>query len=161
MPIHHPWQIDTSLLLPIHFVPDRPCSFLHSFWIMLKLTYTDAGMFLELLTQSLEELVAQRLILAMRVREPLVVQPGYASLLLPKDLPQMTTLQALTYQLTDQISLCGCDSDYVEVALSGSWLASQLDADTGIFLVDLESYTERVLYNSWQSSMAVTPSLLS
>ena len=61
---------------------------------MLKLTYTNNSFYLECLTQSLEEWVAQRVILALRVSQTLRIEPTTASFMLPLDLPGVERLKA-------------------------------------------------------------------
>ncbi len=126
---------------------------------MLKLTYTEDSFHLEYLTQSPEEWVAQRIMLAMRIGQFLCVKPSHASFLLPADLPGLEQLQkAINTDERGIISLCPCDRQYVEVTLWGSWLADGTESATGIFVtsisdvsdgVRLTSPTELLLYNLW------------
>ncbi|MDJ0619903.1 MAG: hypothetical protein QNJ63_24710 [Calothrix sp. MO_192.B10] len=141
---------------------------------MLKLTYTEDSFHLEYLTQSPEEWVAQRVILAMRSGQFLCVKPSHASFLLPADLPGLEQLRQLIHtEDSGIISLCHCDRDYVEVTLSGSWLAEDTEEATGIFVTSISdvsdgvtettptlqsaeateypstSHTELLLYNLW------------
>jgi len=51
---------------------------------MLKLTYTETGFNLERLAQSPEQLVALRVVLAMRVGQSISVEPSTAAFLLPR-----------------------------------------------------------------------------
>jgi hypothetical protein len=77
---------------------------------MLKITYTDAGLRLEQVAQTVEAMVAQRAVLMVRLGGSVAVQPSYASLPLPADLPEMAQLQQLAQQ-TGAIVLDPCDSD--------------------------------------------------
>jgi hypothetical protein len=131
---------------------------------MLKLIYTENSFHLECLTYSLEEWVAQRVILAMRIGQFLCVKPSHASFLLPADLPGLEQLRTEIYK-DDRgiISLCNCDRQYVEVTLWGSWLADGMEEDTGIFVTsigdvdDTEHPTSRIellLYNLWLAAQS-------
>jgi len=126
---------------------------------MLKLTYTEDNFHLEYLTQSPEEWVAQRVILAMGIGHLLCVKPSHASFLLPADLPGLEQLSKIIN--TDKrgiISLCLCDRQYVEVTLWGSWVTDDREEATGIFVTSISdmsnddcliSPTELLLYNLW------------
>ncbi|MDJ0797033.1 MAG: hypothetical protein QNJ51_09390 [Calothrix sp. MO_167.B12] len=112
---------------------------------MLKLTYTEDSFHLEYLTQSPEEWVAQRVILAMRSGQFLCVKPNYASFLLPADLPGLEQLrQQIRIDDGGIIAICPCDRDYVEVSLSGSWLAGDTEEATGIFVTSISDVSDGV-----------------
>jgi hypothetical protein len=117
---------------------------------MLKFTYTEPGIHLERLPQSLEELIALRAILAMRVGERLLAEPGTASFLLPANLPLLHRLAAIARLEKNLSSPYPVDADFVEVSLSGIWLSSKVDCSEGIFLTNLEEYTEQLLLEIWQ-----------
>ncbi len=131
---------------------------------MLKLIYTEDSFHLEYLTQSLEEWVAQRVILAMRIGQFLCVKPSHASFLLPADLPGLKQLrEAIQTDERGIISMCPCDRYYVEVTLWGSWLTDGTEEATGIFVTSisdvsdedsLTSPTELLLYNLWLASQS-------
>jgi len=121
---------------------------------MLKLTYIETGFHLEYLTQSLEEWVALRVILNLRVSEYIYVEPSTAAFLLPTDLPGLDLLAA-EMQLcsaTDAIDLSTCDVEYVEVSLKGTWLASDAETAEGIFVTTLSYTAESLLFKLWQEA---------
>ncbi|MBV8887386.1 MAG: hypothetical protein JO235_25785 [Chroococcidiopsidaceae cyanobacterium CP_BM_RX_35] len=102
---------------------------------MLKLTYTEMGLHLEWLADSLEVVVEQRVILALRTGQPIHVEPSCASFLLPVDLPGLADLQvAIAQAKTDCIALIPVGHDDVEVNLRGTWLAVATSAHEGIFV---------------------------
>ncbi|CEJ46795.1 alr0857 family protein [Umezakia ovalisporum] len=108
---------------------------------MLKLTYTESSFYLECLTQSLEEWVAQRVVLALRVGQNLYVESTTASFLLPVDLPGMETLKAEVKQHNCEImSLCTCDSEYMELTLRGFWLSDGSQDAVGLFVTTMGDY---------------------
>jgi hypothetical protein len=146
---------------------------------MLKLTYTEAGFHMELLTQSLEEWVQGRVILLLRVGQRLLVEPSTASFLLPADLPGLPLLQtAVELERTEAIALCVCDAEYVEVNLRGTWLAADSESAEGVFVTAMsdsplsgDSYalrpcsangsrTEFFIFKLWQEAQACTSSLM-
>jgi hypothetical protein len=122
---------------------------------MLKLTYTERSFDLECLTQSLEEWVAQRAILASRVGQCLCVEPSTASFLLPVDLSGVEVLK-IEVKLYDSeiIDLYVCDAEYMEVTLRGSWLSDGSEDAVGVFVTTMSDITEFFLYNLWQEAQA-------
>jgi hypothetical protein len=129
---------------------------------MLKFTYTETGINIERSTQSLEELVMWRIVLAMRVGERLTVAPGTASFLLPANLQCWDLLEAVVQKsLDDTIALCQCDTEFIEVSLRGTWLAQDCDSEEGIFLAELGDSlpgtlcerAEFILFKLWQESL--------
>jgi hypothetical protein len=120
---------------------------------MLKFTYTETGICLERLEQTLlEELITQRVMLALRVRSTLIVEPGTASFLLPSDLPEWTLLKHWCDRDRSEISFCVCDAETIEVSLRGIWLASsRQESVEGIFLADLDEWTEHLMLKTWNA----------
>ncbi len=60
---------------------------------MLKLNYTEDGLYMERVLSSPELVIAQRVVLAMRLGQTIHLQPGHASFLLPADVPQLKQLE--------------------------------------------------------------------
>ncbi|MFN6570503.1 hypothetical protein A6770_16355 [Nostoc minutum NIES-26] len=131
---------------------------------MLKLTYTEGSFYLECLTQSLEEWVAQRVILALRVGQSLCIEPSTASFLLPVDLPGVDLLKAeVKRDDSEIIALCACDVEYLEVTLRGSWLSDGSEDAEGVFVTTMSnspngdsfaSRAEFLLHKLWQEAQA-------
>lgn len=127
---------------------------------MLKLTYTEAGLHMERVAASLELLVAQRVVLAMRVGQRLLVEPGKASFLLPADAPGLTQLQGmLRLERTQTIAVTPVDDEFVEVSVDGSWMAENADAHEGMFITALTDRTEFLVYKLWQVTRSAISSL--
>jgi hypothetical protein len=145
---------------------------------MLKLNYTDVGLYMERTMTNPEMLIAQRVLLAMRLGRlprrgncfaPLHVEPGRASFLLPADIPQLKVLEmALQQEHSSVVTLIAVDEEYVEVGLSGSWIAEDKDAHEGVFLSMMSVYpeggtashrTEFLIYKLWRMSEARISSL--
>jgi hypothetical protein len=122
---------------------------------MLKLTYTERSFYLECLSLSLEEWVAQRVILALRVGQSLCVEPSTASFLLPVDLPGVERLKAEVKRNDSEImELSTCDSEYLEVTLRGSWLSDGSEDAVGVFVTTMSDRTEFFLHKIWQEAQA-------
>ncbi len=120
---------------------------------MLKLNYTDVGLYMERTMTNPELLIAQRVLLAMRLGQPLHVEPGRASFLLPADIPELKVLEmALHQEYGSAVTLIAVDEDFVEVGLSGSWIAEGKDAHEGMFLTVMSDRNEFLIYKLWQMS---------
>lgn len=117
---------------------------------MLKLTYMETGFHLEYLTQSLEEWVQSRVILALRVCQPLCVEPSTASFLLPVDLFGLERLQTeVKCDDREILSFCVCDPECVEVTLRGAWLSNGSEDANGLFVTAISDRTEFFLHKLW------------
>ncbi|AFY34736.1 alr0857 family protein [Calothrix sp. PCC 7507] len=122
---------------------------------MLKLTYTERSFYLECLTLSLEEWVAQRVILALRVGQSLSIEPSTASFLLPVDLPGVERLKAEVQRNDSEIiALSTCDVEYLEVTLWGSWLSEGSEEAVGVFVTAMSDRSEFYVHQLWQEAQA-------
>jgi hypothetical protein len=130
---------------------------------MLKLNYTEDGLYMERVMTSPELAIAQRVILAMRLGQSLQVELGHASFLLPADVPELEQLElSLRQECRGRVAVIPVDDKFVEVSLSGSWIAESKEAHEGMFLTVLsdslsETLCERAeffLYKLWQMSEA-------
>ncbi|MEH1812822.1 MAG: alr0857 family protein [Nostoc sp.] len=122
---------------------------------MLKLTYTESSFDLECVTLSLEEWVAQRVILALRVGQSLCIEPTTASFLLPVDLPGVEVLRAeVRRDDREIIALCACDAEYMEVTLRGSWLSASSKDSVGVFVITMSDRAEFFLHKLWQEAQS-------
>ncbi|MFM2062588.1 MAG: hypothetical protein RLZZ507_2258 [Cyanobacteriota bacterium] len=120
---------------------------------MLKLTYTEGSFYLECLTLSLEEWVAQRVILSLRVGQPLHFEPSTASFLLPVDLPGVERLKAEVQRNDGEIiALSKSDAEYLEITLRGSWLSDAAEDAVGVFVTTMSERTEFFLHKLWQEA---------
>ena len=125
---------------------------------MLKLTYTDAGLNLERLTGSLEALVSQRAVLAVRLGQNLHVETSSASFLLPRDVPGLAELEIEICREQSQfcpdgmsasVDLYPVDEASYEVSLRGVWIAADVDAHEGMFVAVVNDRVEQLLYQLW------------
>lgn len=111
---------------------------------MLKITFTETGLWLEPSTEPLETVVAERVKLHACARRPLMVQPTTASIPFPQGLPGLHTLARFA-----EVELVPCDRHWVEVTLSGLWIAEEPDQAEGIFLADLRPHLEQRILSLW------------
>jgi hypothetical protein len=127
---------------------------------MLKLNYTDVGLYMERTMTNPELLIAQRVLLAMRLGQMLHIEPSRASFLLPANIPELQVLEiALQREYGSVVTLIGVDEEYVEVRISGSWIAEDKDAHEGMFLAVMSDRSEFLIYKLWQMSEAHISSL--
>ncbi|MEB3355819.1 MAG: hypothetical protein VKK04_03780 [Synechococcales bacterium] len=120
---------------------------------MLKLNYTDVGLYMERTMTNPELLIAQRVLLATRLGRSLHIEPGRVSFLLPADIPQLKVLKtALNREYGSVATLIAVDKEFVEIGLSGSWIAEDKDAHEGLFLAVMSDRIERCIYKLWQMS---------
>lgn len=120
---------------------------------MLKFTYTETSFHLERLAQSLEELVAGRVILAMRVGQSLCVEPITASFLLPSNLAGLHYFETEVKQEDlEVISVCAADAEFVEISLYGTWIAADSETAEGVFVTSLCDRSEFFLVKLWQEA---------
>ncbi|MEA5449192.1 hypothetical protein VB780_11475 [Leptolyngbya sp. CCNP1308] len=112
---------------------------------MLKLTYSDADLLIEHLELTVEAMVTQRSLVALRAGQPLVVQPGYGAFALPADLA--TDLDS------SGLEIAPCDHGWLEVTLRGTWLTDCASSAEGILVVELGFALERQIVALWQRSL--------
>ncbi|WP_373527180.1 alr0857 family protein [Nostoc sp.] len=129
---------------------------------MLKLTYTESSFYLECLTQSLEEWVAQRVILSLRVGQSFCIEPITASFLLPVDLLEVELLKVEVKRGDREIiALSACDAEYIEVTLRGSWLSNSSEDAVGVFVTTMSDRAEFFLQKLWQEAQESSASVVS
>lgn len=120
---------------------------------MLKLTYTEAGLYLEHISAPLEILMAQRVLLSIRAGQRLCIEPGRASFLLPNDAPDLPHLELILSQDGGQVvEILAVDGAFVEVSLQGIWVAEHPDAEDGMFIVTVSDWAETLIYRLWQET---------
>jgi len=123
---------------------------------MMKLTYTETGFYLEKLTVSLEEFVTNRMLLSLRSGFPIHLAHSNASFLLPASADHLLLLDSVIgHDDSDTISLEKVDRNYVEIGFSGTWIASNPDAEEGTLVVVLSDRAEFYLYKIWQQSQPI------
>lgn len=122
---------------------------------MLKLTYTEHGLQLERVAISLEDLIGQRVVLAVRTGQRLHIEPGQASFLLRADAPGLTQLQRMVrMEQTFMVTITPLDDGFVEVTVRGSWIAETIAAHEGIFITALSDMSEFLLMRLWKATQS-------
>jgi hypothetical protein len=118
---------------------------------MLKITFTEAGLHLEFLTQLVEDWVTVQAVLAMRTGQRLVMEHCAASLVLHSDLLGLRLLERVALQ--EGMVLTPCESGWIEVSLRGIWLSSQMEE--GVFVAMLSPATEALIFQLWRESQVI------
>ncbi len=120
---------------------------------MLKLTYTETGLSLEILEQPLEIWVNTWVLLTLRSGTALWVEPTTATFILPIDLPHIGELLNIVHEeIETSLELYLGDEEGIEVNLDGTWLSSNANAEEGVFVCGFSDRTEACLYRLWQAS---------
>jgi hypothetical protein len=138
---------------------------------MLKLIYTEAGLWLEQVPDLLEAWMAQRVLLTLRLGESIQIEPGRAAFILPAQISDLFWLEQAIQQeipemgLTDRpwpasISMDAIDAEHIEISLEGHWLTVCPQADSGVFVADLGDLAETALFKFWQSAQPCISMLL-
>jgi hypothetical protein len=127
---------------------------------MLKLNYSEVGLYMERVVTSLEMLIARRVVLALRLGQTLHVEFGRASFLLPADIPELVHLEvALQQEFSQSVAVTPVDDEFVEVSLYGSWIAESAEAHEGMLLTAMSDRAEFYVYNLWNESQSRISSL--
>jgi hypothetical protein len=125
---------------------------------MLKFIYTEAGLYLELVDADLGDWMAQRLRFA-RSYEDLCASAERAFFPLPDPSGEVIMLDFyLRCDGVKTVSIEPCDTDYVEIGMTGYWLSTGADLAEGIFITQLpdriEAYLCR-LYSTAKDALGV------
>ncbi len=127
---------------------------------MLKLNYSEAGLYMERLLVPLEKLVARRVVLATRLKQAIYIEPGSASFLLPANSPDLAQLKAtLKQECPRKAKVIAVDDQFVEVNLRGTWVSESIGAHEGTFLTAVSDRAESLVYKLWQISQVSISSL--
>ena len=119
---------------------------------MLKLIYTETDLHIELLTTDLEDWLEQRLLFSNSTGENFFLSPETASFLLPAAICEATAVNFYLHRHgATTVTADYCDLDSIEIGLAGSWLATDLDIDQGIFVTQLLDRVEFYLWQLWCS----------
>jgi hypothetical protein len=120
---------------------------------MLKLTYTEDGLDLERITASVEQVVAQRTIVAIRTGHSIYIKPDGASFLIPANTVNLKAFkQAVRGETARTIDLCQVDDEFYEISLRGTWIASSSEAHAGIFVVHMPDRSELFVEKLWKAT---------
>lgn len=117
---------------------------------MLKLVYSATGLTITRISKSLEKVVAQRAVLAVRLGQSLSIQKATCSVLFPK---------GLTGRLGEHLTLCVADREHHEITLTGTWLTTEPESEEGILLVILPRTLEGQIVGLWQTARLLASAL--
>ncbi|BAY12003.1 alr0857 family protein [Calothrix sp. NIES-2098] len=110
---------------------------------MLKLTYTENSFSLEYLEDSLENWLNQRVILALHSGTNIYIESSQAGFLVPAESPHLTDLKQLNQ--ANILEICPCDAAAMEVILKGTWITSNTESATGMFVTTMSKSAELLL----------------
>ena len=137
---------------------------------MLKLTYTEVGLNLERIQtpvdnramNRVEDLITQRVILAVRTGQPVYVQPGRASFLVPaKNVSLKEYKSTVQGETIRSIDLTSVDYDSYEISLRGTWIANNSDAFEGMLVTSLNDRIEYYIDRLWRGTQSFTSTIAS
>ena len=124
---------------------------------VLKLNYNEYGLFLEQMTASMDAIATQRVMLAVYTGETLHLEPGRAAFLLPANTQGVKRLtQVLQTDATQTATVTPVDSDFVEVSLKGTWMATSANAEAGTLIAALAPESETLIYQLWEATQKQT-----
>ena len=119
---------------------------------MLKLTYTETDLHIELLDANLEDWIEQRLLFSDSTGETIFLSAETASFLLPAAICEATAINFYLHQQSAKtVTANYCDLDSIEIGLTGYWLPPDPDSDQGIFVTQLLDRVELYLWQLWCS----------
>lgn len=118
---------------------------------VLKLNYTDCGLFLEQVEASLDAIATQRVMLAVYAGEPLHIEPGRAAFLVSASAPEVQKLQTvLQADTTQTVTVASVDDGFIEVSLKGTWIAKSINAEAGTLVAALSDESEKLVCQLWR-----------
>ncbi len=122
---------------------------------MLKFTYTETALFLEHLSDALDQWIELRMRLSRQVKRHLRMERCSASFLLPINLAERALLyETDDYDVWDSLEWAIADPESIEIILRGIWLSSGAVDSEGVFLTCLSDRAEAKLMQLWQESQA-------
>jgi hypothetical protein len=119
---------------------------------MLKVTYTESGLHLECLEESLEDWITVRVLLALRTGHRLMLEASTASILFPvRSLDEAALEVVILQEDSGVVAMALCDADHIEICVAGTWVTSSSEEE-GIFIAQLQAHTQKILYRLWQTA---------
>jgi hypothetical protein len=124
---------------------------------MLKLTYSEFGLHLEQIDGSMEQWIAQRSILAVRIGSSICFQPGNASFLVPAAamIANVTLDQMINPH--SPVSFCSVDEEFYEVNITGVWIFKNSSSTEATFATGLDHQAESLVRQLWKISQQEVP----
>jgi hypothetical protein len=119
---------------------------------MLKLIYTEADLYLELVNADRQDWMTQWLGFGIGC-EHLSIERGRAFFPLPERLCEIAILDFyLRCDLVETLTIEPCEPDYVEIGLTGYWILAGVDTAEGIFVTQLPDRIESYLCRLYAST---------
>jgi hypothetical protein len=123
---------------------------------MLKVTYTENGLHLERLKETIEDWITLRVIFALRTGQRLILEANTASVLFPVHPFDEAALEvAILHEDSGIVAMTICDADHIEVSIQGTWVTFHSEEE-GIFIAQLHPQTEHILLHLWQTAHCPT-----
>jgi hypothetical protein len=110
---------------------------------MLKLTYTEQGLLLDHVDQSLDAWISNRMLLSVSTGIPIWIESTQVSFLFTADLPYLSHLidnPSNDFNHTFELSIC--EPNQIEMKISGTWISSHPDNQEGVFICSFPDYLE-------------------
>jgi hypothetical protein len=122
---------------------------------MLKLQYTEAGLHVEQIHQSVEVWLSQRSVLAVSTGQSFWVEKSTASFLLAADAIAGKMVKTyIQHESSGAIALDVAEAGYLEITIQGIWTAASSTTHEGVFIVGFETELEEAIAHWWHQSQA-------
>ena len=121
---------------------------------MLKITYLEEGIYLEHQEETVEAWKATRILVSLRAGASIYTEDSIACLVVPAYTSYLAGLVELEEK--QLIDITPCDEEYLEIALSGTWVAQSEDSEEGVFVCELNNSSEYFLFQLWQECQVGT-----
>ncbi|WP_299489092.1 hypothetical protein [Acaryochloris sp. IP29b_bin.137] len=132
---------------------------------MLKFNYGKQGTVLEAVADPIEDVINRHIMLAMRLAQPIHMEPSFVSLIVPPGVPELKALELELAQVNCDAVAVDADAresddpkEFIsgdfprhgrEVIMRGFWLTEHPDAEEGIFVTSLTSGIEAQIEELW------------
>lgn len=111
---------------------------------MLKVDYTENGNYLETVTMSREELIAQRALLAIRLGYPFYVKPdSTGTILIAGEETLIHQLERALYR--ENVSLYPAEPKKLELTVVGLWISENINSCQGTLITSLNDEAESLI----------------
>jgi hypothetical protein len=121
---------------------------------MLKIIHTEDNFQVEILPQPLEEWLGSRVLLSVRAKNPIFIEPITRSFPVKLNPYLLTTLEQNIKN--DKVKLEKCDPEFVDIVIEGSWVSFSPHSELGIFVTTLNEKVECILHQLWLQTQSFT-----
>ncbi len=127
---------------------------------MLKLTYTDQGLLLDHVDQSLDAWINSRMLLSVSTGIPIWIESTQVSFMFTSDSPYLCNLiDNLGEHINHTFELLISEHNETEIKILGTWLSSHPDSQEGVFVCSFPGYLEdciRLLLEEYHKDLTTT-----